>query len=173
MPERSNKKCGHDGCGKRLHRRNRSGFCRVHYLLSVREVPHGRMIDYTWLRGRGMTKEQAIAHLNADLPCIRTSRVPTYGYKKVSVSAAVNLASDAMNVCARDVLSDCRSQFAVDCRAVVVRILSQQGMAYAEIGRRIKRDHTTIRYLNHTFPRRAAKNPALAKVVADILARAA
>lgn len=173
MPKLSDKKCAHDGCGKPLHHRNSSGFCREHFLLSIREVPSGRLIDYTWLRGRGLTKEQAVAHLNAGLPCIRTNRVPVYGHKKVSIATAINLASDAMKISARDVLSDCRFQFVVDCRAVVVRIMAQQGMAHAEIGRRIKRDRTAVRYLDETFPARAAKRPALAKVVQDILARAA
>ena len=165
--------CKHDGCDKSIRSGQVTGLCKAHWYGSMRKIPEGRARDYWWLQSRGMTKDEAIAHIEAGIPCERSVRIPTYGHRKVSTVDAVRLASAALKISARDVLEGSRFGFVVDCRSVVVQVMARQGMAYAEIGRRLKRDHSSIKHLDDTFAKRALKKPHLGRVVAEIMALAA
>lgn len=135
--------------------------------ISIRaRVGVDRLGDYYLLRQRGMSRDEAVAHIEVGLP---VERKIGNQVAKITTMQAVRMAGEALAISPEEILSTSRFTTAVDCRAIVAVVMCQSGLSLGQIGRRLNRDHTSILHLRRTFPMRAAKRPALAKIVETIL----
>ncbi|OYZ44105.1 MAG: hypothetical protein B7Y31_02880 [Novosphingobium sp. 16-62-11] len=157
-------------CGaKHTDHARKSGRCNICQRKSISlrsRIGEDRLRDYYLLRQRGMSRDQAVAHIEAGLPVVRKigNCVP-----KITTMHAVQMAGEALAITPEEILSTSRFTAAVDCRAIVAVVMSRNGVSLAQIGRRLNRDHTSILHLRQTFPKRAAQRPALAKIVETIM----
>lgn len=149
--------------------KRKTGRCNIcqRKSISIRaRIGEDKLSDYYLLRKRGMSRDEAVAHIDAGLPIVRKfgGMVP-----KITTMQAVQMAGEALSITPEEILSTSRFTAAVDCRAIVAVVMSRNGVSLAQIGRRLNRDHTSIIHLRRTFPQRAAQRPVLAKIVETIM----
>jgi hypothetical protein len=93
--------------------------------------------------------------------------IPDAEFKTVAEQVAKSL-----GLSVDELLGPRRNQYIVDGRAVVVRALrnrNRQLWSFPNLGRHMKRDHTTLVALDQGFDERAKRNPVLAELV-DMIA---
>jgi hypothetical protein len=70
-----------------------------------------------------------------------------------------------MKVKAEDVLSRSHETAPVEARCVVATVMRRRGQSLQLIGRRLGRDHSSIKHLIDNFPKYAARNPLVAETL--------
>ena len=79
--------------------------------------------------------------------------------------ALVKKVSQLMNISAEDVLSRSHETAAVEARCVVASVLRRRGQSLQKIGRRLGRDHSSIKHLIDNLPKYAARNPLVTETL--------
>lgn len=64
-----------------------------------------------------------------------------------------------------ELIANNRQRIYVDARTAAIRIFRRRGNSYPQIGKRLKRDHSSIINLDNSFSIRAKRNPLIAEVV--------
>jgi hypothetical protein len=67
-----------------------------------------------------------------------------------------------------DILGRSRLRNLVDARALIVKVLRDDGFSYPAIGKTLGRDHTSVLHLYHSFDDRASANPFIRQALACI-----
>lgn len=81
---------------------------------------------------------------------------------------AIDGVATMMGFARDDIFGPSRSYPLVDARALIAVLLRAKGMTFAAIGAAMHRDHTSIVHLVQTFGKRAARNPKIAAVIAQL-----
>jgi chromosomal replication initiator protein len=85
--------------------------------------------------------------------------------KPVLFSEIARAVCEAFQIAPSELLGFGRARYYVDARTAIVRILRRNGASYPMIGRRLKRDHSSIVNLDHSYDMRVKRNPMIATVV--------
>lgn len=152
----------HCDCGQQISRYASSGKCRF-CLYPRHRVSADRKDDYDYLvKVRRMKGEAAYAFIASGEPVDRSQCV--HGVK-ISSREVIETVSRTLFVSPDKILGNGRNSIYVDARAACVIIMRKAGMSLPAIGRRLKRDHTTIRHAWLNADKYIARNPRVASVV--------
>lgn len=157
-------------CDRDITQKSRSGLCKQHWVSHMREQAVARRVKAEELLKDGVAIEEVSAQVGLSIKTLKDElgvpgelpaivRDPEYPFRALRV-AAMAIGSRPEEIVGRG-----QAQPLVRARWAVMAGMHSRGMGLSQIGRRVRRDHSTVSHGLEQIPSFVARDAAFAALV--------